>query len=261
MKRDGYTITDCADYYDFSHGKFNDRAGNGIRRIIPHHMAGNLSPETFYNILHGGRQMSPTVSVHTDGTVWAWVPEECRPWTTGSWEADCCALTLEIANDGGAETGWHVSDEAYNTAVKIMAEWCKRYDIDPVYTYRGSGINMHRDWYATACPGDYLYQKITSGQMERDIRAAMNPSPAPTPTPTPSDVIYKVQCGAFKVKKNAENLKAQLNADGFQCYVREDGDYYRVQCGAFKNKSNAEAMKKQLIAKGYKAIIKEYSVK
>lgn len=256
MIRDGYTITDCADYYDFSHGKWNSRSGNSIRRIVPHHMAGNLSPETFYNIMHGGRQMSPTVSVHTDGTVWAWVPEECRPWTTGSWEADCCALTLEIANDGGAETGWHVSDAAYNTAVQIMAEWCLRYDIDPVYTYRGSGINMHRDWDATACPGDYLYDKIVSGQMERDIKAIMYPQPEPAPEPEPSDVQYKVQCGAFKVKKNAENLKAKLNADGFNCWIKADGEWYRCQCGSFRKKENAEGLVNQLKNKGYKPIIK-----
>lgn len=258
MKREGYTITDYADYYDFSHGKWSDRAGSGIRRIIPHHMAGNLTQAQFYNILHGGRQMSPTVAVFTDGTVWAYVPEEMRPWTTGSWEADCCALTLEIANDGGA--GWHISDKAYNTAVKIMAEWCKRYGIDPVYTYRGNGINMHRDWYATACPGDYLYQKITSGQLERDIRSAMNPSPKPTPTPTPTNVVYKVQCGAFKVKKNAEAQKAKLNSDGFNCWVKEENGYYKCQCGSFKTKANAEGLKKQLLAKGYKAVIQEIKV-
>lgn len=258
MKRDGYTLTDYANYYDFSHGKWNDRAGNPITRIIPHHMAGNLTQAQFYNIVHGNRQMTPTVAVFTDGTVWAYVPEEMRPWTTGSWAADCCALTLEIANDGGA--GWHISDEAYNTAVAICAEWCKRYGIDPVYAYRGNGLNMHRDWASTACPGDYLYQKITSGQMTADIRKAMNPKP-PTPTPTPSDVIYKVQCGAFKVKKNAEALKAQLNAKGFNAFIKEDGDYYRVQCGAFKQKANAEGLVKTLKAAGFKPIIKEEKVK
>lgn len=262
MKREGYTLTDYADYYDFSHGKWSSRSGNGIRRIIPHHMAGNLTETQFYNIIHGGRQMSPTVAVFTDGTVWAYVPEEFRPWTTGGWDADCCALTLEIANDGGAESGWHISDKAYNTAVAIMAEWCKRYGIDPVYTYRGSGLNMHRDWASTACPGDYLYQKITSGQLTADIRKAMNPKPpTPTPKPTPSDVVYRVQCGAFKVKKNAENLKAKLNADGFNCWINEENGLYKCQCGAFKDKKNADGLVATLKKKGYKPAIIEVKVK
>ena len=180
MKREGYTITDYADYYDFSHKKFSSRCGQKITRIIPHHMAGNMTLAQFNAIMHSSREMSPTVAVFTDGTVCSYVPEELRPWTTGSkqyphGEADKPALTLEIANDGSANTGWHISDTAYNTAVKIMAEWCNRYGIDPKYTYQGEGINMHRDWASTACPGDYLYKKIISGQLERDIKRAMNP--------------------------------------------------------------------------------------
>lgn len=252
MKREGYTITDFANWYNFTHKKWNDRKGNKITRIIPHHMAGNLSLATFNNIMASSRQMSPTVAVFSDGTVCAYVPEEKRPWTTGGWDADCCALTLEIANDQiGGE--WHISDKAYKKAVEIMAEWCKRYNIDPVYTYRGKGINMHKDWANTACPGDYLTKKIKSGQLEKDIRAILNPV---KPTPTPSTkATYKVQCGAFKVKKNAENLKNKLIADGFTAIVKHEGVYYKVQAGAFSKKDNAQKLVAQLKAKGYKAVI------
>lgn len=174
MKREGYTISDSSDYYNFRHKKYSSRCGKKIIKIIPHHMAGNLSVAQFTGIMNSSRSMSPTVSVHSDGTVFSWVPEELRPWTTGGvW--DCEALTLEIANDGGASTDWHISDVAYNTAVKVMAEWCKRYKIDPKYSYRGPGINMHKDWSSTACPGGYLEKKIKSGQLERDIKRAMNP--------------------------------------------------------------------------------------
>ena len=99
MIREGYTITDLADFYDFTHNKWSDRGNNKITRIIPHHMAGNLTQNQYASIMHSERQMSATVSVYTDGTVVAWVPEEKRAWTTGGWEADKCALTLEIANE------------------------------------------------------------------------------------------------------------------------------------------------------------------
>lgn len=246
MKREGYTITDLANWYNFTHKKWSDRKGTKITRIIPHHMAGNLTLAQFNNIMASGRQMSPTVAVFSDGTVCAYVPEEKRPWTTGGWDADKCALTLEIANDqiGG---DWHISDKAYKKAVQIMAEWCKRYDIDPVYTYRGKGINMHCDWAATECPATYMKNKIKSGQLEKDIRAAMNSST--------KKVTYKVQCGAFKVKKNADNLKAKLEADGFKCFIKNENGYYKVQCGSFEKKDNASSMADKLKAKGYKAVI------
>lgn len=252
MKREGYTITDWANWYNFTHKKWNSRNGHKITRIIPHHMAGNLTLAQFNNIMASGRQMSPTVAVFSDGTVCAYVPEEMRPWTTGGWDADCCALTLEIANDqiGGQ---WHISDKAYNKAVKIMAEWCIRYGIDPVYTYRGKGINMHCDWAATECPAAYMKNKIKSGQLEKDIRAEM--AKLKGETSTSSSVKYYVQCGAFKVKQNATNMKNKLEAAGFTAIIKHENGYYKVQTGAFAKKANAEAQIADLKKKGFKAVL------
>lgn len=245
MKREGYTITDEANWYYFGHKKWSDRAGNKITRIIPHHMAGNLTKAQFDAIMTGSRQMSPTVAVYSDGTVSAYVPEEKRPWTTGGWDADKCSLTLEIANDeiGG---NWHISDKAYKKAVKICAEWCKRYGITPVYKPNRKGtIQMHKEWANTACPGPYLSQKITSGQFEKDILAVMNPS----------YTLYKVQCGAFKKKPNAVDLREKLKAAGFSAVLKSEDGWHRVQVGAYKVKANADAMLTKLNKAGFKGVI------
>lgn len=256
MTREGYTCTDKADFYDWSHGKWSSRGGKRPAFIIPHHMAGNLTPAQFYAIMHSSRQMSPTVSVHTDGTVYAWVPEEMRPWTTGSYMADQDALTLEIANDeiGG---DWHISDTAYYTAVAICAEWCKRYGIDPYWKPGAMGtIQEHKQWAQTACPGPYLSRKIESGQFEADIRAILNP-PKPQPTPTPGKAKYRVQVGAFKSKENAEVYRKVIKArTKIEAILKQEGGYYKVQCGAFASKENAEAMVNRLKAAGFPAIIK-----
>lgn len=255
MTREGYTISDYSDYYWFGHGKWSSRGGKKVGYIIPHHMAGDLSPEQFYAIEASSRQMSATVSVHTDGTVYAWVPEEMRPWTTGSYAADQDALTLEIANDeiGG---DWHISDKAYDTAVAICAEWCKRYGIDPHWEPNAMGtIQEHKQWAQTSCPGPYLSRKIESGEFERDVRAAMNPKP---PTPAPSKPKYRVQCGAFAKEANARTYQQMIKLKtNIQTLIRYDGGLYRVQCGAFASKENAEAMVNRLKAVGIDAIIKE----
>lgn len=256
MVREGYTITDHADYYWFGHQKWSGRGGKKPAFIIPHHMAGNLTPEQFYAIMASSRQMSATVSVHTDGTVYAWVPEEMRPWTTGSYEADQDALTLEIANDeiGG---DWHISDKAYNTAVEICAEWCKRYGIDPYWRPGAMGtIQEHKQWAQTACLGPYLSRKIESGQFEKDIRAILNPTP--TPSPTPGKARYRVQVGAFKSKANAEIYMKVIKAKAkVEAFIKQESGYYKVQCGAFASKANAEALKAKLKGAGFPAIVKE----
>lgn len=248
MKRAGYTITDKADYYWFGHKKWSSRGGLKPNKIIPHHHAGNLTVKQFMAIMQSTRQMSPTVSVHTDGTVYAWVPEEYRPWTTGSYAADQTALTLEIANDqiGGQ---WHISDRAYNLSVQICAEWCKRYGITPVYKPNRKGtIQMHKEWANTACPGPYLSEKITSGQFAKDINAILNPAPK-------TKILYKVQCGAFSKKVNAVNYQQAIKAKGFDAILKEDNKYWKVQVGAYSVKANAEAMLAKIKAAGFGGVI------
>lgn len=209
MKRAGYTISDKADYYYFAHGKWSSRGGKKPNRVVWHHMAGNLTVKQFMAIMLSARQMSPTISIHTDGTVYAWVPEEMRPWTTGSYAADQTALTFELANDqiGG---DWHISNKVLDLAAQIHAEWSKRYGIPTTYSYRGAGINMHKDWASTACPGPYLSRLITNGTITAKINHYLGVKPAPVPEAKPDQILTvgsKVRSYGFLV----EGLKKQPN--------------------------------------------------
>lgn len=255
MKREGYTISDKSDFYWFGHRKWSSRGGKKPIRVVWHHMAGNLTPKQFMAIMQSARQMSPTISIHTDGTVYAWVPEEMRPWTTGSYAADQQALTFELANDqiGG---NWHLPDNVIDLAAQIHAEWSKRYGIPTTYSYRGAGINMHKDWANTACPGPYLEGLIKNGTITKKINGYLNPKPAPAPQPA-TKVIYRVQCGAFKTKLNAVNLQKKLAAAGYQSATRVENGYYKVQAGAFANKKNADALAAELKKKGFAAAVIE----
>lgn len=179
---------------------------------------------------------------------------ELKKGTTGSYEADQDALTLEIANDeiGG---DWHISDKAYNTAVEICAEWCKRYGIDPYWKPGAMGtIQEHKQWAQTACPGPYLSRKIESGQFEADIRAILNPKPQPTPTPGKAK--YRVQAGAFRSKDNAETYRKMVIAKAkINAILKQESGYWKVQCGAFASRKNAEAVVAKLKSIGVPAII------
>ena len=71
--------------------------------------------------------------------------------------------------------------------------------------------------------------------------------------------LYHVQVGAFARKENAEKLKKQLVAKGFNCFIteREDG-FYRAQCGAFESESNAINYRNQIIKAGFDAFVKGF---
>lgn len=257
MTREGFTITDHADFYWFDHRKWSGRGGKKPGYIIPHHQAGNLTYEQVMAIMASAREMSATVFILSDGTVIAIVPEEMRPWTTGSYTADQDALTMEIANDeiGG---DWHISNKAYNTAVEIAAEWCKRYGIDPYWKPGAMGtIQMHKEWAPTACPGPYMSRKIESGQFEADIRAILNP-PKPAPAPTPSVTVkFRVQSGAFKSEENCDAWINTIHQKGFQAIKKKEGNLWKVQCGIFESRDNAQKLVDQLKAKGITAAILE----
>lgn len=71
--------------------------------------------------------------------------------------------------------------------------------------------------------------------------------------------LYIVQVGAFARKENAEKLKKQLMAKGFNCFITDrEAGFYRVQCGAFKSETNAINYRNQIIKAGFDAFVKGF---
>lgn len=87
------------------------------------------------------------------------------------------------------------------------------------------------------------------------VKASSGSTGAAASTPA-SGTMYTVQVGAFKEKKNADGVVAQLKGKGFAAMVKKVDGLYCVQAGAFKSKANAQRLVEQLKAKGYAAIIK-----
>lgn len=143
---------------------------HAIDTITIHHMAGDLSVETCGKLFQRQRrEASSNYGIGSDGRIALYVHEEDRAWTSGSPANDNRAITIEVANDGGAETNWHVSDKAMESLIALLVDVCKRNGIqrlvwsdskDDRVTHRnGCNMTVHRDFQATACPGPYLYSK------------------------------------------------------------------------------------------------------
>lgn len=245
MKRAGYTISDKADFYYFAHKKWSSRWGKKPNRVVWHHMAGNLTVKQFMAIMLSTRQMSPTISIHTDGTVYAWVPEEMRPWTTGSYAADQTALTFELANDqiGG---DWHISNTVLDLAAQIHAEWSKRYGIPTTYSYRGAGINMHKDWAATSCPGPYLENLIRNGTITAKINHYLGIDPKPTPSSDYPDQILTVGSKVKSYGFLVEDLRWRNG--GWQMYNSWVGGW--IPCKDVDEVDARDGKKDQIVHKG-----------
>ncbi|KAB2333951.1 SPOR domain-containing protein [Bacillus mesophilum] len=68
-------------------------------------------------------------------------------------------------------------------------------------------------------------------------------------------ILFRVQIGAFRDRRNADSLAAQARSAGFEAFVLAENGLYKVQAGAFSDRRNAEQMVQHLAAAGFEAII------
>lgn len=138
----------------------SDPRNEPITKITIHHMAGNLTVEQCGEVFQT-REASANYGVGTDGRVGLYVDEKNRAWTSDSRVNDNMAVTIEVANDGGAPD-WHVSDKALARTVDLVTDICQRNGIKQlVYTGTPEGnLTRHNMFAATLCPGPYLQSKF-----------------------------------------------------------------------------------------------------
>jgi hypothetical protein len=189
-----------------------------VTKITIHHAAGNVSVETLGNVFASkSRQASSNYGIGSDGRVGMYVDEDCRAWTSSSPANDFLAVTIEVANDGGAPN-WHVSDKALAKLIDLCVDVCQRNGIEKLnYTGDTSGnLTRHNMFVATTCPGPYLQSKFPY------IAEEVNKRLAKEEKPDEGDVIYRVQVGAYSVKENAEKMAARLQADGYPTIIKKE---------------------------------------
>lgn len=164
-----------------------------ISKITIHHMAGNLTVETCGNIFaSSAREASANYGIGSDGRVGLYVEEKNRSWASANRENDMIAVTIEVANDGGAPD-WHVSDVAIAKLIDLCVDICKRNGIEKLnYTGDTRGnVTRHNMFVPTSCPGPYLQSKFPCASEEiYRVRKSWNDA--------------KSQVGAYK---NLENAK------------------------------------------------------
>lgn len=164
-----YTNSSLVVYKKISQNKTSPR-NHIIDTITIHCMAGNLSIESCGNVFaNKSRKASSNYGIGTDGRIALYVEEKDRSWASSNASNDHRSVTIEVANDGGAGTGWHVSDKAMISLINLVEDICKRNNIkklvwstnknDRVNHLNGCNMTVHRDFAAKACPGDYLYNK------------------------------------------------------------------------------------------------------
>lgn len=173
-------------YTRISPHKYSPR-DHAIDTITIHCMAGNLSLQTCGQIFQT-RQASSNYGIDSAGQIALYVDESDGSWCSSSRSNDMRAVTIEVANDGGAETGWHVSDAALQSLIRLCADICRRNGIDrlrwegnPALIGQTNRQNMtvHRWFSNKACPGDYLFRRHP--YIADSVNRLLNDNPADAP--------------------------------------------------------------------------------
>lgn len=166
-----------------------------ISKITIHHMAGNLTVETCGNIFaSSAREASANYGIGSDGRVGLYVEEKNRSWASANRENDMMAVTIEVANDGGAPD-WHVSDVAIAKLIDLCVDICKRNGIEKLnYTGDTRGnVTRHNMFVPTSCPGPYLQSKF----------------------PYIVSEVNKILCASeeiYRIRKSWNDVKSQIGA-------------------------------------------------
>lgn len=218
------------DYIRISPNKTSPR-NHKIDTITIHCMAGNLTIETCANVFAPtSRKASSNYGVGTDGRIGCYVDENDRSWCSSNKANDMRAITIEVANDGGADTGWHVSGVAMNSLIKLVADVCKRNNIkklvwsdnkdDRINHRNGCNMTVHRDFKNKSCPGDYLMSKMPYIAAEVNkllgVSGCSSVSGVVNSTHTPTKTLDEIAREVIKGKwGTGSERKKRLEAEGY----------------------------------------------
>lgn len=169
-------------------GNYNvGRNGKKVCKITIHHaVMAKASAKQIANVFtRPSRNASANYCVgYTRGDICCSLYEENRAWTSSSGENDYQAITMEVANSSTAYP-YPVSDDTLANIIDLCVDICKRYGFRLTWTGNKNGsLTVHRMFAATACPGDYLYNKMP--YIAEEVNKRLD-EPKPTPTPTPTE--------------------------------------------------------------------------
>ena len=228
-----------------------------IDTITIHCVEGQCSVETLGDIFASpSRKASSNYGIGPDGRIGMYVEEKDRSWCSSNAANDHRAITIECASD--KTHPYAINDKVYKSLIELLVDICKRNGI-PELRWKADksligqpdkqNMTVHRWFTNKSCPGDYIYNRL--GQIASEVNAKLNSGSSNTN----SEILYRVQTGAFSKKENAEAMLAKVKAAGFDTYMVKVDNLYKIQVGAFSKKTNAEAMAAKLKAAGFDTYI------
>lgn len=226
----------------------NSPRNHAIDTITIHCTAGQCTVEGLGEMFaKPSRGAASNYGIGKDGRIGMYVEEKDRSWCTSSASNDNRAITIEVSSDTN-EPCW-VTPEAYKSLINLLVDICKRNNIKELKWKADKSLigqidkqnmTVHR-WFANkSCPGEYLYSR--HGAIAKEVNERLGSKVVDS---TQSDVLYRVQVGAYSSKNNADEMKDKLIEAGFPAIIVSASETKTT----VSKKSNEEVAKEILAGK------------
>lgn len=221
-----FTNSPLVNYTKISSNKTNgriDKSGKpvtSISRITPHCYVAQASVESMGSWFATDSALcSANYGIGSDGRVGMFVQEKDRSWCSSSRDNDNLAITIECASD--TKDPYAINAKVYNKLIDLMVDICRRYnkttliwfgDKDKTLAYKPAPHEMvmtvHRWFAAKACPGAYIYNRLTTIANEVTKRLGGKVGEVANKIPTqPSDNV-----SLYRVRQAWDKPETQIGA-------------------------------------------------
>lgn len=183
-----FTNSNLVEYTRLSPNKTIHR-NHKIDTITIHCMLGKLTVEACGNVFSESKaNASSNYGVDDDGRIALYVQEWDRSWCSSNADNDHRAVTIKVASEFSHP--YAVSDKAYNTTIKLVADICKRNGIEKlvwsddkearIKHLDGANMTVHSDFADTVCPGEFLYSRM--GDIAKQVNRILEETKGQTVT-------------------------------------------------------------------------------
>lgn len=213
-----------------------------IDTITIHCVVGQCSVESLGSVFADpDRGASSNYGIGYDGRIGMYVEEKNRSWCSSSSSNDNRAVTIEVASDMTEPLA--VTDAAYKSLIKLVADICKRNGIkklvwstnrnERMNHLNGCNMTVHRDYANKSCPGTWLYER--HGQIAAEVNKLLGAADRQESTNAAksqqANIFYQVFCcGRWQPEvKNTSDYAGVETAPAMGIYARVPGAHIRYR--------------------------------
>lgn len=238
------------------------------------HSVGCPQPKASVFINNWNRTSFNTACVHAfidgnSGDVYQTLPWNHRGWHGGGSSNDthigvemCEPACIKYTSGSSftcsdLATAKAVAKRTYESAVELFATLCEEYNLNPL---ADGVIVSHKEGHKRGIASnhgdpEHLWNQLGMGYTMDAFRQAVKKAMECDEPASDSDILYRVQVGAYSKKANADAQIAKVKKAGFETYMIQSGGLYKIQVGAYSKKTNAENMLAKLKTAGFDAFI------